>query len=220
MNAGFGFKASICAGAVILMADELPESERYDGLDALLYSQTVASHKVPDLTEFESWAHADKMAMRVMGATLLDDPSVSLPVPLPGSFTLAELAQQVLRQWMPAATAEALYTSLELLSDQAVTSPANEVLRKYALQQERWIRFKIGVLSQGIAMSVAVISFEIDEVVADNLLCHRFSTEKVPGNVSVTGYKALIDPEDYDLSRAKVISLLGSRRQEQIIPFI
>lgn len=218
MNTGVGFKTFICAGAVILVAVELPESDRHDGLDALLYSQTIASHKVPDFSEIKPWTHANKMAMRVVGAMLLDNPNVSLPVPMPGKFTLVELMQQIPRQWMPAATAQALDSSLELLSDQASATLASEVLQKHVLHQGRWIRFTFGFITQGLVITTVVISFGFDEIIVGNLLRHRFNTEKILGNVSVDGYKALIDPEDYDLSRAKVISLLGARRQEQIIP--
>ncbi|MHC8348549.1 hypothetical protein ACYZT7_03990 [Pseudomonas sp. RT4P38] len=220
MNAGVGFKTFICAGAVILVADELPESDRHDGLDALLYSQTVASHKVPDFSEIEPWTHANKMAMRVTGAMLLGNPNVSLPVPMPGSFTLVGLMQQIPRQWMPVATANALDTSLKLLSGQASAALASEVLQQHVLHNGRWIRFTFGFITQGLAITTVVIAFEFDEVIVGNLLCHRFNTEKILGNVSVDGYKALLDPEDYDLSRAKVVSLLGARRQEQIIALI
>lgn len=217
MNTGGGFTTFICAGAVIMVADELPESDRHDGLDALLYSQTVASHKVPDFSEVEPWIHANKVAMRVMGAMLLDNPNVSLPVPMPGSFTLVELVQQIPRQWMPVATAQALDTGLKLLSDQASAALASEVLQKHVLHEGRWIRFTFGFITQDLAITTVVIAFEFDEVIVGSVLGHRFNTEKVLGNVSVDGYKALLDPEDYDLSRAKVISLLGARRQEQII---
>ena len=217
MNTGVGFKTFICAGAVILVADKLPEPDRHDGLDALLYSQTVASHKVPDFSEVEPWTHANKIAMRVMGAMLLDNPNVSLPVRMPGNFTLVELTQQILRPWLPAATAQALDSRLEFLSGQASAALASEILQQHVLHQGSWIRFTFGFITQGLAITTVVISFEFDEVIVGSLLRHRFNTEKLLGNVSVDGYKALLDLEDYDLSRAKVVSLLGARRQEQII---
>ena len=64
MDANSGFKLFVCAGAIVLVADEVSESDRCDSLDALLYSQTVAARKVADFALVESWCHANKMAMR------------------------------------------------------------------------------------------------------------------------------------------------------------
>ena len=66
-------------------------------------------------------------------------------------------------------------------------------------------------------MAFAAISFEVDEVIVGNLPAHRFRHEKVLGNVSISAFNALVEPEDYDLSRETVVSLLGARRQEQIV---
>ncbi|MGE8176106.1 hypothetical protein [Pseudomonas fluorescens] len=217
MSTGLSYTTFMCAGTVILVADELSGSDRQDGLDALLYSQTVASRKFPDFAEFESWMRASKMAIRTLGGILFSDPNVSHPVPISGGFTLGELAQQVLRQWVPAAAVRSLEASLELLSRRASTSPESNVLREHVLQQETRVQFKFGVMSPGVAMAVAAIAFECDEAVVGDILSYRFCHEKIVGNVSISGYNALVEPEDYDLSRDTIISLLGARRQEHII---
>ncbi|MBV6826158.1 hypothetical protein [Pseudomonas sp. PD9R] len=212
MSKGLNYETFICSGALMLVADELSAPERQDGLDALLYAQTVASHQFPNADEHDSWVHANKMAMRTLGGMLFSDPYVSLPVPLPGSFDLSELAQQVLRQWLPAAGVKFLNTCLQRLS-----SPAKDVLRKHALQQDRQVRFQFGVMSAGTTLTVATIAFAYDEAIVGDLSAYRFLPEKVLANVSVSGYRVNLEPEDYDLSRATVISLLGNRRQERII---
>ncbi|MDI2142865.1 MULTISPECIES: hypothetical protein [unclassified Pseudomonas] len=217
MNTDVGVKTFICAGTVVLVADELLESDRCDGLDALLYAQLVASHKCPDLTQVDSWNQANKTALRVTGAMLLDNPHASLPVPMPGSFTLAELIRRIFHQWVPAATDEVVGSSLTLLSMQASSGHAMEVLLQHSLHEGKWVRFGFSLLSRDLSVSTVFIAFEVDEVIEGNLLCHRFNTANVLGNVSIDGYKALFDPEDYVFSRDKVIALLGDRRQEQII---
>ncbi|MHB2245860.1 hypothetical protein ACX64O_03155 [Pseudomonas fitomaticsae] len=220
MNKGIGFKTFICAGTVVLVADELLESDRCDGLDALLYAQLVASHKCPDFAQVDPWSQANKIALRVTGAMLLDNPQASLPVPMPGSFSLAELTRRILHQWVPAATDEVLDLTLDSLLCKASPTPAMEVLFENALHKSRWVRFGFSLLSGSLGVSTVFIAFEVDEVIEGNLLCHRFNTANVRGNVSIDGYKALIDPEDYVFSRDKVIALLGERRQEQIIELV
>ncbi|MFJ2712080.1 hypothetical protein ACIOZM_14485 [Pseudomonas sp. NPDC087346] len=210
MNTDIGSTIYICAGAVVLMSNQIPQTDRCDGLDALLYSQTVASHKEPDLSKFEAWTHAGKVAMRVAGAMFLENPQVSLPVPLPESFSLVELGRKVLRHWVPD-------TQLAALSDQPVTALASELLCRHVSDQGRCIRIMFGVISLDLIHTMAIIGFESDEVVVGDLLHHRFNPQKVQGNISVDSYRVQLEREDYDLSRATVIALLGARRSEQII---
>lgn len=217
MSSGLNYTTFICAGAVILVADELSTSDRQDGLDALLYAQTVATRKVPDFEEFESWAYANKMAVRTLGGMLFNDPHISLPAPLYGRFTLGDLALLVLHQWLPAAAVKAMGDSLANLAQQAPDSVAIRLLRAHALQQETRVQIKFGVLSNDLCIDVAAIAFEYDEAIVGHLLGHHFSHEKVPGNVSISALKAHLESDDYELSRATVISLLGARRLEQIV---
>jgi hypothetical protein len=217
MGSGMNYSTFICAGTVVLVADELSMSDRQDGLDALLYAQTVATRKVPDFAEFESWAYANKMAVRTLGGMLLNDSHISLPALLYGSFALEDLALLVLRQWLPAAAIKAMEDNLSTLAQQASDTVASDLLRTHALQQETRVQFKFGVMSDDLSIDVAAIAFEYDEAIAGHLLSHRFSHEKVLGNVSICALKAQLESEDYELSRATVISLLGARRQEQII---
>lgn len=220
MNTGLKFTTCICAGSLILVADELTGPDRQDGLDALLYAHTVASHKFPDFRTIDDWTQANKMAVRTLGATLFSDTHVSIPVSLPDSFTLSELLPRVAGQIVPSAASRSLVASLERLSCQDPASAPNELMRRHALQQERWIRLQVGVMSAGTRMSVFTMAFEYGEPVAGNLAAQRFSRQKVNANLTVSGYQALVEQEDYDLSRATVISLLGSRRQEQVIELI
>lgn len=210
MNTGIGSTIYICAGAVVLVSDQIPESDECDGLDALLYSQTVASHKEPDLSKIEAWTHAGKVAMRVTGAMFLENPQVNLPVQTSESFSLVELGRKVLRQWVPD-------TQLAALSDQPSTALASELLRRHVSGPGRWIRIMFGVISQDLIHTMAIIGFESDDVVVGDLLHHRFNPERVQGNISLDSYRAQLEREDYDLSREAVIALLGTRRSEQII---
>jgi hypothetical protein len=212
-----GYKTFVCAGAVILLADELSAADRSDSLDALLYAQTVASHKVSDVHDVESWAHANKVAMRAAGAMLLDNPGVSFPAPMPESFTLLELATGLLHHWIPATAARVCAAAIELQLKGVSAAIAKQIIQSHVLLEGKRIRFMLGFASPGTELSTVILSFEVGESVVDNVLHHRFNSKSGLGNVFVEGYRALIDPEDYVFSRAKVISLLGERRQEQII---
>lgn len=211
-----GFKLFVCAGAIVLVADEVSESNQCDSLDALLYSQTVAARKVADFSQVEAWCQANKMAMRITGALLLDNPAVSLPLATLGSFSLLGLAQQVIQKRMPSS---ALWgdSSFPSLLDRASAALARDTLQEHVLHEQRWIRFMLSIISPGLNITTVMIAFEFDEPIADQVLEHRFNTEKILGNVSIDIYRALVDPEDYELSRKTIISLLGERRQEQII---
>jgi hypothetical protein len=209
-----GIKTFVCAGAVVLVADELSAADRSDSLDALLYSQMVASHKVSDIRDVEAWAHANKMAMRATGAMLLDNPGVSFPAPMPESFTLLEFAIRLLHHWIPATATRVCASAIELQLRQVSAAIA---IQPHVLLEGNCIRFMLGFASSGTEVSTVILSFEVEDSVVDNVLHHRFNSKSVLGNLFVEGYRALIDPEDYDFSRAKVISILGERRQEQII---
>lgn len=217
MHKTLGFKAFICAGAVILVADELSESDTQDSLDALLYSQAAATNKITDLTQVETWTRANKMAMRVTGAMLLDNPDANFPVSMPGRFSLLGLARQVLGEWIPETVASVMDSNVQLRLEQALAAPAIEELQQHVVHQDKWVRFMFGVVCPDLTITVVLIAFAFDEPIVDNVLRHRFNSEKVLGNLYVDGYKALADPEDYDLSRATIISLLGERRHKQII---
>jgi hypothetical protein len=216
MDEAFGFKLFVCAGAIVLVADEVSGADKCDSLDALLYSQTAAARKVADYSLGESWCHANKMAMRITGALLLDNPGVSLPPATPGHFSLLGLAQQVIHKRMPSS---AIWgdSSFSSLLERATAALARDTLQKHVLHEQRWIRFMLAVISPELNITTVMIAFEFDEPIVDHVLEHRFSTEKVLGNVSIDIYRALADPDDYELSRQTIISLLGERRQEQII---
>lgn len=215
MNAEF--KTFVCAGAVILVADELSESDSSDSLDALLYSQTVASRKVLDVRDVESWIHANKMALRTTGAMLLDNPGGNLPVPMPESFTLLEFATRFLHRWIPATVTHVSASAIELQLKQDTAAAARASIQSHVIREESCIRFILGVASSGIEVTAVILSFEVEDSIVGNVLHHRFNSKNIRGNVFVEGYRALIDPEDYVFSRAVAISLLGERRQEQII---
>lgn len=211
-----GFKLFVCAGAIVLVANEVSESDQCDSLDALLYSQTVAARKVADFSLVDAWCDAKKMAMRLTGALMLDNPAVSLPLATPGSFSLLGLAQQVIQKRMPSS---AIWgdSSLPSLLDRASAALARETLQKHVLHEQRWIRFMLSVISPGLNVTTVMIAFGFDERIVDQVLEHRFDTEKIQGNVSIDIYRALADPDDYESSRKTIISLLGELRQEQII---
>ncbi|MFY0729096.1 hypothetical protein [Pseudomonas sp. NFX15] len=217
MNTGLNYTSYVCAGGVILLADELSGADRQDGLDALLYAYTVASHKCPDFRAFGDWAQANKLAMRTLGGALVNDSHGSFPAPLTGSFTLSEWLPQVVAKGVSASALTSLADSLERISRQTSASPSTELLRRHAVQQERWVRLQVAVMSTGTRMTVFTIAFEYGEPVAGNLAAQRFQAAKVNANVAVSGYQALVEREDYDLSRATIISLLGERRQEQVV---
>ena len=217
MNTGLNYRTYICAGSMILVADEVSGADRQDGLDALLYAQTVASLKCLDVSAFDDWVHANKMAIRTLGGALYSDTHIISPAGLLGSFTLSELMPRIVGQQVPAAALRSLIASLERLSRQDPASPSNELLRRHSVQQDRWIRLQVGVMSAGTRMTVFTIAFESGEPVTDSLATQRFIHEKTNTNLSVSGYQALVEREDYDLSRATIISLLESRRLEQIV---
>ena len=207
----------ICAGAIVLVMADLPQANTTDSLDALLYSQTVAANKVTDFSRGEPWANANKIALRVTGALLLDNPVTSLPAPMHDSFSLLELAQEVLRSWLPVTAASVLESTWQNRLDQPFSTIAMETLQQHVVHQGRWIRFMFSLLCADQTITTVMIAFEFDEVIVGNVLQHRFNTEKVLGNLSTDGYKALVDPEDYEFSRATIISLLGDLRHEKII---
>lgn len=211
------FETFVCAGAVILVADELSDADRSDSLDALLYSQTVAAHKAADMHDADTWIHANKMAMRATGAMLSDNPTGNLPITVLENFTLLELTTRLLHLWVPATATCVRASTVELQLNQALATAANEQLQQHVLLGGKWIRFILGFVSAGTVITTITLSFEVADSVIDNVMQHRFSRESIAGDVFVEGYRALVDPEDYDFSRAKIISLLGERRQAQII---
>lgn len=217
MNKDAGFKTYICAGALIWVADELSAADRLDSLDALLYCQTVAAHKTAQFSDKQAWAHANKMAIKVTGAMLVDNPNVSFPVSMPATFTLPELVQRIMRPVMPLTMVDSQDSGWQVPADQATAVLASELLQTHVVYQERWIRFMFSIVSPGVTITTAMISFEYDENIVSAVLEQRFSTEKIVGDLFVDAYKAFTETEDYDFSRATIISLLGARRQEQVI---
>jgi len=217
MDFNSGYKPFICAGAVILVANDLSESNTRDILDALLYAQTAAANNVTDFSQTASWTNAHKIAMRVTGAMLLDDPDASLPAPMHDSFSLIELVQKVLRNWPLGTAASVLDSTGQSRLDLRFSTPAIETLQQHVVHQGRWVRFMFSLISADLTITTVMIAFEFDEVMGGNVLQHRFNTEKVLGNLSVDGYRAQADPEDYEFSRATIISLLGELRNEHII---
>lgn len=207
--------AFVCGCALVLVADDLSSQERQDALDALLYSQTAASRKVLELSAVESWAHANKMAMRVAGAVLADDREINVPLSASGAFTLLEIVQEINNSSEPPIKIPGGHWMSALKLEE--TSPTLDVLQKHVVHEGRWIRFMFAVFSPGITITTVVISFECSEIMGTNIFQHRFSADEVVGNISVSTSTALMDGDDYDFSRATVISLLGERRHEQII---
>lgn len=211
------YDSYLCAGAVVLVANKLSAPERQDGLDSLLYSQTVASRKFPDFAEFYPWISASRTAMKTLGGMLFSEPDNSYPASDTGSFTLGDLAQETLGQLVSVDAEHSLKTSLEALSLRPLDSPESALLQAYTVQNQKRVQFKFGVISPGVSIIFAALSFEYNHKVMGNVLNHRFSHEQVVGNLSIAGFKALVEPEDYDLSRETISSLLGASRVEQVI---
>ncbi|WP_460123573.1 hypothetical protein [Pseudomonas sp. H3_G09] len=207
--------AFVCACALVLVTDDLSGQERQDALDALLYSQTAASRKASQFSAAQTWAQITDRAMRVAGASLTDDQEMNFPLPVSGGVTLLEVAQQTMDCWMPAIN----LPGGQRLSDLKLeATPATlGLLRQHVVRDDKWIRFMFAVVSPGITIPKVVISFEYCGVIGADILQHRFTADDVVGDVCVSASKALLDREDYDFSRATVISLLGERRQEQVL---
>lgn len=206
----------ICAGAVVLVSEKLSVSETQDGLDALLYCQAVASGKVPEFANFERWMNANAGAVRTLGGLVLSEPCIDVPPPRSGRFSLSEMIAPVLSQLALTST-EALQVSLRALSLHASALLQSELLDTPTAQTQQTVRLKCAVISPGVSIAAVVICFRFDEKFTGPVLSYRFAAENVIGNVSIRGYRALMETEDYDLSRETVVSLLGCQRQERII---
>lgn len=217
MMAALNYSPYLCAGAVVLVANKLSDADRQDGLDALLYSQTVASRKCPDFAEFEPWITASRSAMKTLGGMLLSEPGNSYPAYDQGSFKLGDLAQATLGQLMSVDAERSLKTCLTALSLRPLEDAASALVQASTVQNHKRVLFRFGVISPGVSIVFAALSFEYDDDFEGHVLNHRFRYEKVVGNLSIAGFKALVEPEDYDFSRETIRSLLGASRLEQVI---
>lgn len=207
----------LVAGCVTLVCNKLSASERQDGLDAFLYAQVVASNKHPDFAEDTQWSHANRMAMRTLGGVLLSEPSIGFPAPMLSTFTLGELLTPLLSQSSLRSATAHLENSLKTLSVYPVDSCEQGLFRQHSVQGEARVRFQVGIIEPGILLKSLGVSFAVDGTVSGNPLGHRFDSANLLGNVSIHAYGALVETEDYDLSRSTIAALLGSLRQEQVI---
>ncbi|MFG6204564.1 hypothetical protein [Pseudomonas retamae] len=215
MSTGLGCNAFVCAGTLVLVASELPDAQKTDVLNALLYAQTVADRNVADLSATSLWTQARNRAMSVTGALLLGEPEIHFPVPMPSSFNVLELAQQAMHRANPdmAVIADDWLQGLQLEQ----TPAALEVLEKHVVKQDKWVRFLLTLVSAQASITTVVICFQAVGLMDASAIERRFSGGAIAGNMSVSASKALLEPEDYDFSRAAVLSLLGERCLEQII---
>lgn len=217
MITALNYRPHLCAGAVVLVSNKLSSADRQDGLEALLYSQTVASRKFPEFDQFEAWTGASRSAMQTLGGVLLSEPDISYPACDRGSFTLGDLAQETLGQLVSVDAGRSLEACLKALSLRPQEDAANELLQAFTVQNGKRVLFRFGAISPGVSIVFAALSFEYDEHFVGHVLNHRFSHDKVVGNLSIAGFKAMVEPEDYDLSRETIRSLLGASRLEQVI---
>jgi len=215
MSTGLGCKAFVCAGTLVLVSNELPDAQKTDVLNALLYAQTVADRKVADFSASTLWTQARNRAMSVTGALLLGEPEIHFPVSAPASFTLLSLAQQAMHRVNPdmAVIADGWLQRLRLEQ----TPAALQVLEKHVVKEEKWVRFLLTLVSAQASISTVVICFQAANLRDASVIQRRFSAQALIGNMSVSASKALLESEDYDFSRAAVLSLLGERCLEQIV---
>ncbi|MCU1751486.1 hypothetical protein [Pseudomonas sp. 6D_7.1_Bac1] len=209
----------LVAGCVTLVCNKLSASERQDGLDAFLYAQVVASNKHPDFADDAQWSHANRMAIRTLGGVLLSEPSISFPAPMLSTFTLGELLAPLLGQSSLRPATESLMSSLKTLSGYPADAPEQRLFRQHSVQGEARVRLQVGIIEPGIQLGSLGVSFALNSTVDGNPLCQRFDSANVIGNVSINAHRALVETEDYDLSRSTITGLLGSLRQEQVIEF-
>lgn len=214
MSTGLGCNAFICAGTLVLVANELPDAQKTDVLNALLYAQTVADRNVANFSAIASWNQARNRAMSVTGALLLGEPEIHFPVSAPASFTLLTLAQQAMHRVNPdmAVIADGWLQGLRLEQ----TPAALQVLEKHVVKEE-WVRFLLTLVSAQASISTVVICFQAADLREASVIQRRFSAEALIGNMSISASKALLESEDYDFSRAAILSLLGERCLEQIV---
>ncbi|VVN13379.1 hypothetical protein PS662_03969 [Pseudomonas fluorescens] len=155
--------------------------------------------------------------MKTLGGMLLSEPGNSYPVSDRGSFTLADLAQETLGKLVSLDAQQSLKTSLNALSRRPFDHPESALLHAFTVQDQKRVRFKFGVISPGVSITFAALSFEYDDHFVGSVLSHRFRHETVLGNLSIAGFKAVVEPEDYEYSRETIRSLLGASRVEQVI---
>lgn len=215
MSTGLGCNAFVCAGTLVLVANELPDAQKTDVLNALLYAQTVADRKVANFSAIASWNQARNRAMSVTGALLLGEPQIHFPVPAPASFTVLTLAQQAMHRVNPdmAVIADGWLQGLRLEQ----TPAALQVLEKHVVKEEKWVRFLLTLVSAQAGISTVVICFQAADLREAPVMQRRFSAEALIGNMSISASKVLLESEDYDFSRAAILSLLGERCLEQIV---
>ncbi|WP_332765079.1 hypothetical protein [Pseudomonas koreensis] len=215
MSTGLDCNAFVCAGTLVLVANGLPDAQKTDVLNALLYAQTVADRNVADFSPIASWTQARNRAMSVTGALLLGEPEIHFPVPAPASFTLLTLAQQAMHRVNPdmAVITDGWLQGLRLEQ----TPAALQVLEKHVVKEEKWVRFLLTLVTAQASITTVVISFQATGLREAPVIQRRFSAGALIGNMSISASKALLESEDYDFSRAAVVSLLGERCREQII---
>ncbi|MDR9752246.1 hypothetical protein RG836_12370 [Pseudomonas sp. SZMC_28357] len=208
----------LVAGAVVLVSDALSATEQQDALDALLYSRAVASLKHPDFADQALWAEAYKRAMRIVGGLPLDDAHVDIPNELPQGFTLSQLLMPIVACSALKPVHDAVQRSLQALSRYAAETSEMRLFREHLTVGKTGVRLHIAVVDRGLLIRSLWICFASDEVIAAAPLEQCFSQRLVADQIALYQHNVVIEEDDYVQSRDTVSSLLGGRRQLQLLP--
>ena len=227
----------VVAGAILVFSPDTSESVREDILDSTLFLQLTVTRKFPRISDFSQWAEAYISLSRSLEWTLPSPWSKFFSVTNSTDLRLGYMVGTLLSPQLSCAQVKQIDLALSRIATIPLAVTAAKVLREHAVECSASeeanvfvekdagtttpylarLRVQVGYVDEAGRLTCVRVYFETTEVIRNDFLVEALAAKQVVGNIHVSGFVAELDDFDYESSRKRIITALGSQRQGKIV---
>jgi hypothetical protein len=219
----------VSGGSILVLSPMLERSQRDDFTTSTLYMQLASTNKHPDFKDFDSWGEVYSLLLRRLHFNVLGAVGEVYTLGGEGHVSVAGVINNALERFFSLEQIALLNPALQSLCADASSSTSLQILTRHAVepviessestdsQGQTRIRLQVGLVDETATLKMLRISFAVTEPLNSNFMSQQFMAEGIIGSVQLSCFQAQLSDEYEDFSRSTVLSILGTRRTDEIV---
>lgn len=219
----------VSGGSVLVLSPMLERSQRDDFTASTLYMQLASTHKHPEFKDFDSWCEVYSLLLRRLHFNVLGTAGDVYTLGREGHVSVASVIDNALERCFSREQIALINPALQSLSAGTSSGTSLQVLTRHAVepvigtsestdsQGLTRIRLQVGLVDEAATLKMLRISFAVAEPLNSNFMSQQFMADRINGSVHLLCFQAQLSDEYEDFSRSTVLSILGTRREDEIV---
>ncbi|RON58427.1 hypothetical protein [Pseudomonas frederiksbergensis] len=219
----------VSGGSVLVLSPVLGSSQRDDVTASTLYMQLASTNKHPEFKDFDLWCEVYSILLRRLHFNVLGTAGDVYTLGREGHVSVASVIDNALERFFSREQIALIHPALQSLSTGASNCTSLQVLTRHAVepvigtsestdsQGLTRIRLQVGLVDETATLKMLRISFAVAEPLSSNFMSQQFMADRIRGSVHLSCFQAQLTDEYEDFSRSTVLSILGTRREDEIV---